>query len=572
MLQRVAPEARMDPSELQSLLTELITTWENEVIEFKAADRDYKTDKIGQYFSALANEANLRNLPCAWLVFGVDDKTHKIIGTDYRRDTGHLQSLKHQINQNSSPPLTFREIHELLQQDSRVVLFEIPAAPRGMPVAWNGQYYSRAGESLVPLGLDKLDEIRSQTPDSDWSAVVVPEANLKHLDDQAIDTARKFFALKHSNRFAPAEIHDWPLQVFLERARLTRDDQITRTTLLLLGKAESAHLLSPHPAQMTWKLVGAEKAYSHFGTPFLLNTTELYRRIRNIQIRMLPDGTLLPIEVAKYEQRIVLEALHNCIAHQDYTRNARIVVTEEPDRLIFENDGSFFDGQPGDYIEGQRTPRRYRNKFLAEAMAELNMIDTMGYGIHAMFVGQKNRFFPMPDYDLSQIDAVRMTIYGTVVDAAYSRLLMEKTDLPLQFILGLDRIQKRLPVDDDMSKRLRKAGLIEGRKPNFHISASIAKATDKRAEYIRMKTQDDEFLAKLVTDFIEKFKSASRADIDKLLTQKLGDILTDQQKSKKISNLLFKLSRLGIIRNAASRRSPSWVLAKRTPERNKSDN
>jgi ATP-dependent DNA helicase RecG len=114
-----------------------------------------------------------------------------------------------------------------------------------------------------------------------------------------------------------------------------QNGQITRTTLLLLGKAESAGLLSPHPAQLTWKLEGPERAYEHFGPPFLLNTSRLYQRIRNIQLRLLPEDELLPIEVSKYDQKIVLEALHNCIVHQDYIRNGRVVVTEQPDRLRF---------------------------------------------------------------------------------------------------------------------------------------------------------------------------------------------------------------------------------------------
>ncbi|MFC6674085.1 hypothetical protein [Marinobacterium aestuariivivens] len=50
----------MQPTELSALLEQLISTWENEVVEFKQADEDYKTDKIGEYFSALSNEANLR--------------------------------------------------------------------------------------------------------------------------------------------------------------------------------------------------------------------------------------------------------------------------------------------------------------------------------------------------------------------------------------------------------------------------------------------------------------------------------------------------------------------------------
>ena len=133
-----------------------------------------------------------------------------------------------------------------------------------------------------------------------------------------------------------------------------------------------------------------------------------------------------PVEVSKYDQKIVLEALHNCIAHQDYSRNARVVVIEQPDRLVFENEGSFYDGEHADYLEGNRIPRRYRNPFLAQAMAELNMIDTMGYGIHDMYARQARRYFPMPDYDLSESGTVKLTIYGGVVDPAYSRMLIQE--------------------------------------------------------------------------------------------------------------------------------------------------
>lgn len=113
----------------------------------------------------------------------------------------------------------------------------------------------------------------------------------------------------------------------------------------------------PHPAQLTWKLEGPERAYEHFGPPFLLNTTLLYQRIRNIQLRILPQDELLPMEVSKYNQKIVLEALHNCIAHQDYGRSGRVVVIEQPERLIFENEGRFFEGLPDEYIQGDKTPR-----------------------------------------------------------------------------------------------------------------------------------------------------------------------------------------------------------------------
>jgi ATP-dependent DNA helicase RecG len=266
-----------------------------------------------------------------------------------------------------------------------------------------------------------------------------------------------------------------------------------------------------------------ERAYQHFGPPFLLNTSALYQKIRNVQVRILPEEELLAVEAAKYDQKIVLEAMHNCIAHQDYQRNGRIVVTEQPDQLIFENEGGFFEGTPRDYLTGQKTPRRYRNPFLAQAMAELNMIDTMGYGIHEIHRGQAQRFLPMPDYDLGQADAVKMILYGRIVDAAYTRLLMRKTNLPLDDLFALDRVQKRLPLDEGAVRRLKRAKLIEGRKPNLHVSAAVASAAETKAAYIKARAMDDRFYRKLIVDYLKEFGSASRKEIDELLRNKLPD-------------------------------------------------
>lgn len=556
----------MNPSELEALLKSLIATWENEVVEFKEAGNDYKTDKIGEYFSGLANEANLRGLERAWLIFGVSDKTRTITGTDYRLETERLQSIKKQITDGTEPSATFRNIHELLLPEGRVVLFEIPAAPRGIPIEWKGRYYGRSNDSLVKLDTGKYEEIRNQTLDTDWSAQIVPQATLDDLDEAAIQKAREAFTLKHANRFPAEEIAGWSDAAFLDRAKITQHGKITRTALLLLGKAESKHLLSPNPAQLTWKLEGHERAYEHFDTPFFLSTTKLYQKIRNIQIRLLPNGQLLPHEIAKYDQKIVLEAMHNCIAHQDYRRNGRINVIEQPDKLIFENEGQFFEGTPDDYVLGDKTPRRYRNSFLVEAMVSLNMIDKMGYGIYDMHRGQRQRYFPMPDYDFSETDAVRMTLYGSVVDPAYSQMLMQKADLELVDVLALDKVQKGLSISGETITRLRRLKLIEGRKPNLHVSAAIAEATDTKAEYIRTRAQDDAHYAKLITDYLEKFGKASRKEIDDLLKKHLSEALDDAQKSRKIGNLLTSLRRSGVIFNAGSRKVPSWKLQNKMQE------
>ena len=550
---------RTEP-ELKQILQNLIASWENEVAEFKQADNSYKSSDIGKYFSALSNEANLRGIDSAWLVFGIDNKTRRVADTNYKPKHEHLMAVKNDVRNGLEPSLTFREIYELTLTEGRVILFEIPPAPAGMPVGWNGHRYARAGESLSALGVDKEDAIRAQSSEMEWSAASVEGALVTDLDDSAMQRARQIFWERNAKRLSEAEVRDWPAKDFLRRLGLLNGDSLTRAAILLLGREESANLLNPHPVQITWKLDAEEKAYQHYGPPFLLNTTTIYQRIRNLNIRLLPANELIGQDIEKYDQEVILEGFHNAIAHQDYRQNARILITEFKDFLEIENSGTFYEGEPDLYVEGRLTPKRYRNTVLVNAMAHLGMIDTMGYGIHKMYRLQAARSFPLPDYNSISANIVRLRIYGKIVDPAYTRLLLQKTDIPLHDVLALDRIQKGLSADEEVVKRLRKSGWIEGRKPNLHISAEIADATASRADYIRTRAQDDAHYEKLIRDFITKFSSASRADIDQLLLDKLSDALDEKQKASKVHNLLTRMRKRGEIENKGSRGKSKWVL------------
>ncbi|MCD8296743.1 MAG: hypothetical protein LUC88_04135 [Prevotella sp.] len=156
-----------------------------------------------------------------------------------------------------------------------------------------------------------------------------------------------------------------------------------------------------------------------FSIPFLLTTTEVMRKIQNYPFKIFPKNSLIPSEGMKYDNESILEALHNCIAHQDYTKNARIIVIERENEIEFKNRGRFYDGTYEDYISGERIPDQYRNPFLAQAMAIIKMIDTEGFGIHKMYVSQKNRFLPMPDYDNSDDENVILKIRKHAVKCVF---------------------------------------------------------------------------------------------------------------------------------------------------------
>ena len=528
--------------DLQGLLPSLIAGWEGECVEFKEANDNFPTSDIGKYFSALANEANLRGLLSGWLVFGVNNR-QQIVGTPYRPEHTPLQSLKHQIAQDTDPNTSFREIHEMVTSGGhRVLLFEVPAAPRGIPIAWKGHYFARNGESLTALSLAKQDEIRAQSLGDDWSASFCQQAGLSDLDPAALAKAREVFISKYNERIPETTIRGWDDLTFLEKAALSAGGKLKRACLLLLGRPESVHHLSPAVAELSWKLEGPETAYEHFGPPFLLTTSLLYQRIRNIRLTLLPPGQMIPLELGKYDQRIVLEALHNCIAHQDYTRCERVLVIERPTELVFQNAGTFFDGTPRDYFLSNRTPTRYRNRALAQAMVHLRMIDTMGFGIRdVMFKGQARRFFPLPDFDVSDPNHVILRIQGRFIDENYSRTLLSHEDLPWPEVLALDAIQKGVEPDEDALQALRRKGLIEGRRPALHVAASIAAATGDTAEYIRHRAFDDAYYCDLILEYLRKFGHGTRADFRRLILDKLSDMLTNQQKDDKLKNLLQKL-------------------------------
>ena len=433
-----------------------------EWIEFKEASQDFDFDTLGRSFSALSNAANLHGEYTAWLVFGVNDKA-SVVGSQFRPHRADLDSLKQEIAIRTSHNHTFVEIHELHEAAGRVILFEIPSAPPGMPIAWNGRCYGRDGDSLVALTGSEIEQIRWQQAGEDWSSQIVPNAGLKDLDPAAIAQARTSFKQRLQNRTAAAGADDWDDTVFLDRAKLTVAGGITRTAILLLGRPESAAVLSPSVAQVTCRLEGEEKACAHFGPPFLLTVNDVFRRIGNAPIRLQPFGQTIPVELEKYDAKVLLEALNNCIAHQDYALHSPVVVTEHPDRLVFEYAGTFFDGTVENCVLAHKTPQHYRNPFLAHAMVNLNMIDPSGCGIQRMFTRQRKRFFPMPDFNLSQSDRVRLVIHGKLLDENYSRILISYPDLPLHLVLALDRVQKKLPIPADHLATLRCFGLVEGR-------------------------------------------------------------------------------------------------------------
>ncbi len=210
----------MTETELNNILNHLLSLpGETEVVEFKEAKEGFDFGKTGKYFSALSNETNLSHKPFGWLIFGVQDNNHQIVGSNFRASRKDLDNLKSEIAQLTTNKITFIEIYELSTQYGRVVMLQIPAAPIGIPVAFKGHYYGRDGESLVALNIEEQERIRNSIAE-DWSALVINTATINDLDEKAIEVARLNYASKYPDK--ANEIKIWDIITFLNKAKINK--------------------------------------------------------------------------------------------------------------------------------------------------------------------------------------------------------------------------------------------------------------------------------------------------------------------------------------------------------------
>ncbi|MDA8523402.1 ATP-binding protein [Acidovorax sp. NCPPB 4044] len=518
-----------------------------------------KGEDLVSYISALAN------MDGGCMVIGVQDGTLAVTGIQDFADYTLENVVGRVLGKTPGLPSLGLRFEELRASDTGAVvwLVHVPRHAPRTPVLAHDQAWQRDGDSLQELREDRHKAILAEhLVGEDWSAAIVSGATLSDLDETAIAKAREKYAEKHRTKAWAPHIATWGAQTLLDKIGLTIHGGITRACLLLLGRPESATaLLSPQPAEITWKLA-AERVAEHFHPPFLLTTTEVARRIRNPNIKLFPASELLAVTLPRYDTHtVLLEGLHNCLAHQDYAQGGRVVVEESSGLVRMTNLGGFFDGKPEDYIRGACTPSRYRNERLAKAMAEVGMIDKVGFGIHDMVLAQRRRFLPLPDYEDSSDARTVFNVYGQEIDANYTHWLMERTDLPIEHVLWLDRLQKGRKLDAAQVTELRRAGLVEGRSPKLHISAKVAVAMGQEVAYLNQRRPDvDDYktaLCKLLS-----LGPQPRAKVDALLLPKLQLWIPGLTERKEfIKELLKEMSRDGRIHNVGGRtRAARWAL------------
>ena len=538
-------------------------TW----LEFKRNMAD--PQKLGRYLSGLSNAALLADQPYGYLVYGIDDLSHKIVGTTFAPLSAKLKGgergemLIHWLQRGIEQSQVSFDVFDTEIDGKKVVLFEVEAA-KNRPTEFYGAGYCRVGSSLAELkrNISLEREIFNHLA-SDWTSRTVPGIGLESLDHDAVQFARKQYADKYKESAFASEILKWDDWTFLHKAKLAVDGKLTFAALILVGNEESEHWMFPSVARVTWSLMSTDgriRDYIHFKPPMMLAVDQVYAKIRNLTIREMPDGTLFPRAIAQYERWVLREALHNCIAHQDYSRCCSITVSEFEDHVELANAGTFAPGSVKAALETKRRPRNYRNRQLVDAMVELKMIDTAGMGIKTMFAKQRERAMPMPDYDLEQ-NEVRVSILGHVIDPRYSNLLLQNADVTLEQAILLDKIQKGLRIEKRDADSLREVRLVEGRYPRLYPAASVASKTGNEKTYLSARGFDTKFYKQRILELICMKGTASLSDIFAAVEKFLPTGRSRSANKRKISSLLsMTMSKREGLVSAVAPRVSLWKL------------
>jgi len=468
--------------ELQALLGDE----EGEHLEFKEAKERYDFEKLAKYCAALANEGGGR------VVLGVTDKRpRRVVGTrafdtPERTRAGLIERLRLRIDSDA-----------LQHPDGRVLVFHVPPRPIGFPIQYEGTYWMRQSEGLVPMTQEMLQGIFAEGQ-PDFSAQTCSGATLGDLDPRAVARFREKWLLKSKR----AELRDMGVAGLLEDAELTIDGAVTFAALVLLGTGRALGRHLPQ-AEVVFEYRSNEGSIEYvqrkeYREGFLLFEDDLWQTInlRN-DVFSFQDG-LFRREIPAFNEGAVREAVLNAVCHRDYRLAGSTFVKQSPTSLRIDSPGGFPAGITPDNILERQSPR---NRRLADALARCGLVERSGQGADRMFSAAVSEGKLPPDFSRGDEYLVSVVLHGQVQDEAFLRFLERvaaETQRPLHLddLLVLDAIHREQDVPSRVKGRaqeLLSLGALERvNRKSLVLAKRFYVAKGRPGEYTRRKGLDRE--------------------------------------------------------------------------------
>jgi ATP-dependent DNA helicase RecG len=498
---------------------------EDEHLEFKEAKNQYNTDKLIRYCSALANERGGN------MVLGVTNKKPRhVVGT---RAFAELNSVKAKLVDKLGLRI---EATVLDHPDGRVLVFEVPSRPVGVPIACDGAYLMRAGEDLVAMTADRLKSIFDEAV-PDYSAEICLKATLGDLDPEAIENLRTMWARKSGNDV----LYNLNVEQLLTDAELLVDGGVSYAALALLGthRALGKHLAQ---AEVIFEYRSSEASTPfqqrrEFREGFFLFDEELWKVIdaRN-EVYQYEEGLFVG-DIPTFDRRVVREALLNAVSHRDYRRGGSTFVRQFPGKLEVQSPGGFVPGITPENLLWKQAPR---NRRIAEVFARCGLVERSGQGARLMFERSIREGKSRPDDH-----EVFLTLHGEVQDERSLQFFQKIGQEALaafstQDFLVVDLIHREQPVPLDLQDclpRLLELGVMEsqgrGKNKKYFLSRRFYSSLGQRGTYTRrrgldkrtnkellfMHIEDSEEEGARFEEFSQVLPSLSRGQIKRLMEE-----------------------------------------------------
>ena len=514
-------------------LYSLIKCPEDGHLEFKEAKNNYDSDKLTQYCCALANEGGGR------LILGVSDKTPRVIVGSHA-----CQNLE-----KTKSDLIFRlhlriEVHEILVENKRVVLFIVPSRPIGVPIQYQGIYWMRRGEELVSMTQDMLKRIFIEGG-PDFSAQVCPHAKLEDLDSKSINIFREMWIQKSGNK----DLKKLSNKQLLKDIDVIFDKGITYAALILFGLRPSLRkFLAQAEVIFEYRssgVTGAAQQRLEYTQGFFSFYDALWTTInlRN-DLQHFQDG-LFVWDIPTFNEKAIREAILNAISHRDYRMGGSIWIKQFPRKIVIASPGGFLTGINPENMLWKQQPR---NRTIADVFNKCGLVERAGQGADRIFEESIREGKSLPDFAHTDEHEVVLTLDGQIRDEAFLRFLEQigqeqLSSFTTEDFIVLDLIHKEqlMPATPtELKFRLNyliDIGIIErigkGRSARYLLCLKYYKLAGKSGVYTRKRGLDKETNKELLLKHLRsntkvgsKFQelhqvlpSLSRSQIQKLLIE-----------------------------------------------------